>query len=443
MKRLSILVVLALPAMLETMADNKTWTLRECEDYAISNSISIKQSEVERVKQTYTLSTARNKRLPDLSASLGENLSFGRGLTAENTYDNTNTSNTSLQLQTSVPLFTGFEIPENIKLSRLNLEAMTEDLEKAKNDIRMQVAQAYVQILYDQEITSVARRQIAIDSMQVVRLTAFVNNGKASVSELSQQQSSLASSRLTATQAENNYRLSVLALTQLLELPTPEGFAVVNPDMAELGKLEDINLLTPEDIYAEALTFKPEIRSEQLRLQGSEHSINIAKAGYYPKLNFSAGLGSNYYTTSSYDSDPFGKQLRNNFSQFIGLNLSIPIFSRFQVRNSVRSARADRLNQELRLENVKKTLYKEIQQVYCNAQNALSKEKSSKEALVSSEDAFKLMQAKYENGKANITEFNEAKNKYLKAESDFVQARYERLYQSALLDFYRGKDLDF
>ena len=443
MKRLSILVVLALPAMLETMADNKKWTLRECEDYAISNSISIKQSEVERVKQTYTLSTARNKRLPDLSASLGENLSFGRGLTAENTYDNTNTSNTSLQLQTSVPLFTGFEIPENIKLSRLNLEAMTEDLEKAKNDIRMQVAQAYVQILYDQEITSVARRQIAIDSMQVVRLTAFVNNGKASVSELSQQQSSLASSRLTATQAENNYRLSVLALTQLLELPTPEGFAVVNPDMAELGKLEDINLLTPEDIYAEALTFKPEIRSEQLRLQGSEHSINIAKAGYYPKLNFSAGLGSNYYTTSSYDSDPFGKQLRNNFSQFIGLNLSIPIFSRFQVRNSVRSARADRLNQELRLENVKKTLYKEIQQVYCNAQNALSKEKSSKEALVSSEDAFKLMQAKYENGKANITEFNEAKNKYLKAESDFVQARYERLYQSALLDFYRGKDLDF
>ena len=443
MKRLSILVMLALPALLETMADNKKWTLRECEDYAIANNISIKQSEVARVKQTYTLSTARNKRLPDLSATLGENLSFGRGLTADNIYDNTNTSNTSLQLQTSVPLFTGFEIPENIKLNRLNLEALTEDLEKAKNNIRMQVAQAYVQILYDQEITAVAYRQIEIDSMQVARLTAFVNNGKASVSELSQQQSTLASSRLTATQAENKYRLSVLALTQLLELPTPIGFAVVNPDMSDLGKLEDISLLTPDDIYAEALTFKPEIRSEQLRLQGSEHSINIAKAGYYPKLNFSAGLGSNYYTTSSYDSDPFGKQLKNNFSQFIGLNLNIPIFSRFQVRNNVRSARADRLNQELKLENAKKTLYKEIQQVYYNALNALSKEKSSNEALVSSEDAFKLMQAKYENGKATITEFNEAKNKYLKAESDLVQARYERLYQWALLDFYRGRDLDF
>ena len=418
--------MLALPALLESVADNKKWTLRECEDYAIANNISVKQSEVARVKQTYTLSTARNKRLPDLSATLGENVSFGRGLTEANTYDNTNTSNTSLQLQTSVPLFTGFEIPENIKLSRLNLEALTEDLEKAKNNIRMQVAQAYVQILYDQEMSAVAQRQIEIDSMQVVRLTAFVNNGKASVSELSQQQSTLATSRLTATQAVNKCRLSILALTQLLELPTPEGFDVVSPDMSDLGKLEDVSLITPDDIYAEALTFKPEIRSEQLRLQGSEHSINIAKAGHYPKLNFNAGLGSNYYTSSSYDSDPFGRQLKNNFSQFISLNLNIPIFNRFQVRNNIRSARADRTNQEL-----------------YNALNSVSKEKSSLEAVVSSEDAFKLMQAKYENGKATITEFNEAKNKYLKAESDLVQARYERLYEWALLDFYRGRDLDF
>ena len=443
MKRLSILVMLALPALLETTADNRKWTLRECEDYAIANNITIKQREVAREKQTYSLSTARNSRLPNLSATVNEAFSFGRGLTEDNIYDNTNTTNTSLQLQTGVPLFTGFEIPENIKLNRLNLEALTEDLEKAKNDIRMQVAQAYVQILYDQEIAAVAHRQIAIDSMQVVRLTAFVDNGKASVSELSQQVATLASSRLTATQADNKYHMSILALTQLLELPTPEGFAVVTPNLESLGALENLGSSTPDDVYAEALTFKPEIRSEQLRLQSSEHSINVAKAGYYPKLNFSAGIGSNYYTSSAYDSDPFGKQLKNNFNQSIGLNLSIPIFSRFQVRNKVRSARADRLNQELKLESAKKTLYKEIQQVYYNALNARSKELSSQEAVQSSEDAFKLMQAKYENGKATITEFNEAKNKYLKAESDFVQARYERLYQSALLDFYRGRELNF
>ena len=421
----------------------KQWTLRECEDYAIANNISIKQSEVARVKQTYALSTARNKRLPDLSASLGENLSFGRGLTEANTYDNTNTSNTSLQLQTSVPLFSGFEIPENIKLNRLNLEALTEDLEKAKNNIRMQVAQAYVQILYDQEMSAVAQRQIEIDSMQVVRLTAFVNNGKASVSELSQQQSTLATSRLTATQAVNKCRLSILALTQLLELPTPEGFAVVSPDMSELGKLEDINLLTPDQIYAEALGVKPQILSQQLKLKGAEHSIKIAKAGNYPTLSLGGGIGTNYYTTSGFESEKFGKQLENNFSQSLGLNLSIPIFNRFKTRNNIRNAKIDHETQQLRLEDVKKTLYKEIQQVYYNAQNAQSKEKSAYEALLSSKDAFQLMQAKYENGKATITEFNESKNNYLKSESDLVQARYENLYQHALIDFYRGRELDF
>jgi outer membrane protein len=125
------------------------------------------------------------------------------------------------------------------------------------------------------------------------------------------------------------------------------------------------------------------------------------------------------------------------------LNLSIPIFSRFSVRNSVRNARVDRDNQQLALDNTKKTLYKEIQQVYYNTLNAQAKERSSKEAVASSEDAFTLMQAKYENGKANITEFNEAKNKFLKAQSDYAQARYEHLYQRALLEFYRGSELVF
>ena len=364
-------------------------------------------------------------------------------MTANNTYENTNTTNTSFQLQTSVPLFTGFEIPENIKLSRLNLEALTEDLEKAKNDIRMQVAHAYVQILYDMEIAAVAHRQVGIDSMQVARLKAFVDNGKASVSELSQQMATLASSRLTATQADNKYRISILTLTQLLEIPSPEGFAVVPPTNEELERIGQLDLANPEQVYAEAISFKPEIRSEMLRLQGTEHSINIAKAGYYPKLNFSAGLASNYYTTSARDVDPFGKQLENNFGQSINLNLSVPIFSRFQVRNNVRSARADRENQQLKLDNAKKTLYKEIQQVYYNALNARAKEQSSRDAVQSSEDAFTLMQAKYENGKATITEFDDAKNKYMKSESDFVQARYEHLYQRALLEFYRGKELDF
>ena len=420
------------------------WSLRECCDYAVEHNISIKQQQNQRRQQELTLSTSKNSRLPDLSGSVGQNFSFGRGLTAQNTYSNTNTSSTSFSLGTSMPIFTGFQIPNQIKLDQLNLEAATADLEKAKNDIRMQVAQAYVQILYDMEIAEVAHRQIEIDSMQVVRLQAFVDNGKAAEAELSQQKATLANSRLTATQADNNTRLAILSLTQLLELPTPDGFAIVKPNLDELVGLTGLSeLITPDQIYAEALGVKPEILSQELKLKGTEHSIKIAQAGNLPTLSLSGGLGTNYYTTSGFKSDAFGTQLKNNFSQYIGLNLNVPIFNRFQTRNNIRNARISQENQQLALENTKKTLYKDIQQVYYNALNAQSKEKSSEEALKSTKDAFQLMQAKYENGKATITEFNESKNTYLKSESDLVQARYENLYQHALIEFYRGKDLNF
>jgi outer membrane protein len=411
----------------------------------VSHNISVKQQENQLRQRELQLETAKASRLPDLSASAGQNFSFGRGLTAQNTYTNTNTSSTSFSVGTSVPLFTGFQIPNQIKLNQLNLEAATADLEKAKNDIRTQVAQAYVQILYNMEIAEVAHRQISIDSMQVERLKAFVENGKASGAELSQQQATLAQSHLTATQAENNLQLAILSLTQLLELPSPEGFSVERPVIEANGAhgANGTHIPSPDAIYAEALTVKPEIQSAQLSITSAERSIDIAKAGYYPTLSLSGGLGTNYYKTSGFNADAFGKQLKNNFSQYIGLNLSVPIFNRFQTRNSVRSAQIDRENQLLHLDNTKKTLYKEIQQVYYNAVAADAKYESSSAAAQSSHDAFTLMQAKYENGKANITEFNESKNNYLRAESDLVQARYEQLYQRALIEFYRGRDISF
>ena len=439
-------VTAAFTLPLPAAAQQRQWSLRECCDYAVTNNISIKQQENQCRQEEIQLSTAKNSRLPDLSGSVGQNFSFGRGLTADNTYTNTNTSSTSFSLGASVPIFTGFQIPNQIKLNQLNLEAATADLEKAKNDIRMQVAQAYVQILYDMEMADVAHRQIAIDSAQVARLQAFVNNGKASEAELSQQKATLANSTLTATQADNNTRLAVLTLTQLLELSSPEGFTIVRPDISDISGisgLSDISGLTPDAIYAEALGIKPEIISQQLKLKGTEYSIKIAQAGNYPTLSFSGGMGTNYYTTSGFKAEGFGTQLKNNFSQYVGLNLNVPIFNRFQTRNQIRTARINQENQQLAFENTKKTLYQDIQKVYYNALNAQAKEKASQQAVATANDAFHLTQAKYENGKATITECNEAKNNYLKAESDLVQARYENIYQQALIAFYRGRDLAF
>ena len=446
----SLMIVSLSPAVAQK---HRQWSLADCIDYALNHNISVKQADNQMRQRELQLSTARNMRLPDLSASAGQNFSFGRGLTAENTYSNTNTSNTSLSLGTTVPLFTGFQIPNQIRMNQLNLEAATQDLEKARNDISVQVAQAYVQVLYDAEVAQVAHRQIEIDSLQTVRLQALVDNGKASQAELSQQQATLAQSRLTATQADNQHRMSLLSLSQLLELDTPDGFDIERPQLPRLAAFSpgDSSSLaggvgeepSPDAIFAEAVGERPEVRSEQLRLAAADRNISIAKAALYPQLNFSGGLGTNYYRTSGFRAESFGRQLSNNFSQYLGLNLSVPIFNRLQTRNNIRAARVERESQQLQLDLARKNLYKEIQQACYSAANARQKLISSQEALASSTEAFRLMQAKYENGKANQTEFNEAKNNLMKAESDLVQARYEHVYQQALLQFYRGRRLSF
>lgn len=421
----------------------QAWSLRQCISYALEHNITVKQQDVTRQQREIDLSTAKNSRLPDLNGSASQNWSFGRGLTSENTYSNTNTSSTSFSLGTSVPLFSGLKIPRTIELNKLNLEAATADMEKACNDISVQVAQAYVQILYDMEMCDVAQRQISIDSLQVVRLKEMYRNGKASGVDVAQQEATLAQSRLTYTQADNDCRLAVLALTQLLELPSPEGFAIIRPDAGVIDPSAGAVPPSPDEIYQEAITFKPEIKAELYRLKGSEMNIKIAQSALLPTLSLNAGLGSNYYKTSGFKAESFGRQMRNNFSQYIGLSLNVPIFNRFATRNSIRSAKLERETQQLQLDNVRKNLYKEIRQAYYNTIAARAKYESSMEASRSNKAAFDLMSAKYEYGKANITEFNEAKNNWLKAESDLVIAKYEYVYDTSLIDFYRGKELDF
>jgi len=431
---------LALGIAAGAQAQERAWTLAQCIEHALENNLSIKQSELNVEQKEISLNTAENSRLPGVSGSAGQNFSFGRGLTADNTYANTNTTSTSFGVGADVPVFSGFRIKHNIELSKLDLAAATADLDKAKDDIRVAVAQAYVQILYNMEILDVARNQVEIDSLQVVRLSEMASNGKASRAEVSAQEATLAQSRLSVTRAENNLSLAILDLTQLLELPSPEGFHVVRPSVEGI---EYSMLMNPEAIYAEAVQVKPSVKAEELRLDQALTSIDLARSSFLPSISLSGGINTNYYTSSGFAHAGFLDQVKNNFSQYVGMNLSIPIFTRFSNRNQVKNARLSFDAQEIMLDNTKKNLYKEIQQAYYNAVASQARYRSSETAAASAEDAFELAQAMYENGKSSITEFNEAKARYLSAASDLVQARYEYLYQSKILDFYRGRELNF
>ncbi|MCR4569378.1 MAG: TolC family protein [Bacteroidales bacterium] len=438
MKALLLALAFALQAPADTLPDfSHPWTLAECTSWAMEHNLTVAQQANSVESREIDRNTAHMSWLPGVSASASENFSFGRGLGGDNTYESGNSSSTGFSIGANMNLFDGGATYNQIRLSDLNLEAALADLEKAKDDIRVQVAQAYVQILYSYEIRDVALQQIAIDSLQVERLERMFESGRSSAAEVSQQKASLAQSRVTLVQADNNVRASLLDLAQLLELGTWEGFSIVRPNVS----MEGVFLGTPDDIYAQALGIRPAIRAEELRLKGTERSIAIAKSNYFPSLSISGGSGTNYY--SNYGGKAFFDQLKSNFSSYLGVSLNIPIFTKFSTRNQVRSAKLNQVNQEIALRRVKQNLYKEIQQAWNAAEAARAKWEASQIASAAAEDSFTLVQAKYENGKATVTEFNESRNQLLKTRSDAVQATYEYLFQTRLVDFYRGGRLEF
>ena len=438
--KLILLLTAALSAGVSARAQQGPWSLTDCIDYALEHNLTVRQSELTVEQREIDLNTAQGRRLPGFRASASENLSFGRGLTADNTYSNSNTTSTSFSLGGDLPIFQGFDIVNGIKLSKLNLASATADLEKARDDIRVAVAQAFVQILYNQELLGVAHKQAEHDAELLEQVRERLSAGKVSGAEVSAQQATLAQSRQSEIQAQGNLRIALLELTQLLELPSPEGFSIVTP---EVGDPSQLLLMRPEAIYEEAVAVKPAIESAELKVDYAQLNIARAKGALLPTLSLSGGLGTNYYTNSKFASAPFGEQLRNNFSQYVGLSLSIPIFQRFSVRNNIRTAELNFKGQQLQLENTKKALYKEIQQAYYNAVTAQARYAGSREAASSARLHYELTEEKYKVGKADIAAYNDARNSWLRAESEHIQARFQCLYQTKLLDFYRGRGLAF
>ena len=420
------------------------WSLRRCIDYAIEHNINIRRTANAVEQSAVEANTAKWARLPNLNGSAGQSWNWGRTQTAvkneetgdySTVYVNTSSQGSNLNLSTSIPLFTGLQIPNQYALAKLNLKAATADLAKAQEDIAINVASAYLQVLFNQELQQVAESQVELSLQQQARITRLADMGKASMAEVAEAKARVAQDQMTAVQARNNYELALLDLSQLIELESPEGFLLESPDVSFALQ----QLTPPDEIYQTALAQKPAIQAAEYRLEGSKHSIRIAQSAYYPQLNLNGSLGTNYYSTIN---RTFRQQMGDNFSKYVGLSLSVPIFNRFSTRNRVRSARLQRDNYELQLTETKKTLYKEIQQAWYNAVAAESKYSSSHTAAEAGAESFRLMSEKYENGKANAIEYNEAKQNLMRAQSDELQAKYEYLFRSKILDFYKGESIE-
>ncbi|NDV95201.1 TolC family protein [Dysgonomonas sp. 521] len=418
------------------------WTLRQCVDYAVENNIDLRKTSLDVKSAEINLSTTKNSRLPNLNADIGQNFSFGRSTLSDNTSQSVNSSATSFGVSSTTPLFTGFRIPNQTKADELSLQAATEGLKKAKENLELNVVSLYLNVLFNREILRAQKEQVGLSSMQVERTQILVESGKVPASQLYDIKAQLAKDELNVTTADNEHILSLLNLSQALNLTDYNNFDIEEPNLGNVIADNISSIVPPSQVYAMALGVKPHVKEAEYKLGSSQKLLKVAQADYWPTLDLRLGYSTAYQRVSGVDNISFGKQLKDRGSEYISFSLAIPIFNRFQVRNKVRKARLDIERQELELDNVKLALYKEIQQAYQSASAAQSEYNSTIKAYDAAEESFKYAQERYEIGKSTVFEFNEAKTKLLTSKSEQIRAKYDFLFKSKILDFYQGKPID-
>jgi outer membrane protein len=453
-----------------TAFSQEEWTLDRCIEYALENNIRIRQQTISTQVSENNFKQSKIDIYPNLNASASHGISFGRALD-QTTYqftDDQTVQSSNMSLSSNVTLFNGFLKHSTIKQNEFNFQAELKDLERLKNDISLNIAAAYLQILFNKEFLEVSKSQLEITSLQVDRTRMLVDAGSVPMGTLLEMQAQEASEEVQVINAENQLDLSYLTLMQILDLDLSQPFAIVIPEIESISE-EDL-LSNTADIYETALAIQPQIKGSEYRLKSAETFVKVAKAYRSPRLSLSANYGSGYSdirqritgvdviseqigTTVGGDavfaprvnpifaSYPFFDQLKDNASTSLFLSLSIPIFNNRQITTNIKNAELGVLNSKLELEFTKKALYEDITRSYTDALAAIKKFNASEKALTAMEESFKYTNEKYELGLVNAVDFSVAKNQLLRTQSELLHSKYDFIFKTNILNFYRGRPI--
>jgi len=424
--RLFLLPVLFLLTAGTLFSQKKEWSLEECIRYAIDNNIQIKQQILQTRYQENTLEQSKLNLLPTLNAQASHNYSFGRALdeTSYKFTENEKARSISFYAGGSLNLFNGLQNLNTIKRNRQNLLASELDLQSIKDNIALNIALAYLQILLNNELVSTTSGQLEITRQQIEKTRKMFEAGSVAKGNLLQIEAQAASEELQLINLQNQLEISYLTLTQMLELKSPEVFTLNTPEIS----IDTNTVITGkvDEIFAQAQGLRPEIKSAELSLLASEYDLKIARGMRSPRLSMSHSFSTNYSSLAIKPSAPaetysFREQLDDHISYGLGFSLNIPI-----------------LNCWHNLEGQKKQLYKNIQQAYADAVASLKKYSASMKAVASMEESFRYTEQKFNVGMVTPVDYNAAKTQLLSAQSDMAQAKYEFIFKTKVLDFYKG-----
>jgi len=427
-------------------SQQKVWSLEECITYAIDNNIQIKQQVLQTRFQENTLEQSKLSLLPTINGQATHTYSFGRALD-ETTYEfteNQNIQSNSFYAGGSTKLFTGLQNYNTIQKNKYQLLASEYDLQNIKDNISLNVALAYLQILLNKELVATTADQLQITKQQIEKTRKMFEAGSVAKGNLLQIESQAAGEELQLITLKNQLDISYLNLTQILELNTPEGFAIIAPEIS----IDTNTVITGkvDDIFLQAQGIRPEIKSAELYLSASEYDLKIARGGRSPQLSMSHSFSTRFSDiavklSAPMDKYTFGQQLNDNINYGVGFSLNIPILNGWQVNNSISNSKINIEKYRYTLEGEKKQLYKNIQQAYADAVASLKKYGASMKAVASMQESFRYTEQKFNVGMVTPVDYNAAKSQLLSAQSDMAQAKYEFVFKTNVLNFYKGLPL--
>lgn len=414
---------------------DKDWTLEECISYAIENNITVKDATLGESTAETNYSKAKYQRLPNLSLNLNEGLTFGTSIDPiTSAFVSQTIASTSIGLNSQVSLFAGKQLTNQIKQNKMLWEQSELLTAESKNSIKINVVQAYLQLLYNWESVKTAEINLKSASEEQKAAKTKLEIGSITAYDLATFDSQVATAQYNLAQAENNYKQQLLTLRQLLEIQPEEKFEV------KLSELEYETWIVPDkiEIYNKAIAELPQVQSDKLQLEIDQKTLDITKGSYYPTVSLSAGLSSGYTSTRDYS---FGSQLETNFNRQLSLSLNFPIFNRNQTKLEVQNAKINIQKSEIQLKSTQKELYQKVETAWQNAISYQSQITSTKKAMESSELSYELALEKYNIGELSITDLITTQNTYFNTKQSYLQAKYMSVMYKLLLDFYQGKEL--
>lgn len=414
----------------------KIWSLEDCITYALKNNITVKDAALNTKIAEVDYEKAKLSRLPDLFGNASQSFSNGNSIdpvTSDFVPDQTHSTN--IGINSSVTLFQGNRITNQIKQNSLLFEQSSYLEEAEKNNIVLTILETYLQTLYSKENITIAENNLNASEKEVLRAKARLDAEEIALNDYTEAQSQAATNRYRLITAKNNYQQYIIALKQLLELPPMEDLEIktINENM------NFVNLtLNKIEVYNKAINHLPEIEASKIGVAISEKELDIVKSAYLPTLSLSGNIGSGY---TSAIKNTFSNQFNVNFNQRVGLSLSVPIFNRNQTSAAVKTATINIEKAEMQKYRTEKEIYKKIETIYQNVLSAQEQVVAAEASKVAAEQSYNLAQKKYELGDLSTTDLVISQNTFTNAQQNYLQAKYLNILYYQLLQFYQGNDI--